>query len=123
MKSSNTFSTVPAIRRFLTLAVILLAGFGLAATASAGDVTDEEVELFAAASIAVEDVTDRYEAQLEDAPKAEQQELVAEMSEKMQQAVLDAGLSWERYQDIVFEAGSDEVLNERIIQEIESQRD
>ncbi len=121
---SNVSSVSPARKpgRLITVLAAFALSFGLVAVAAA-EVSDEEIELFAEASIAVEDVNERYESKLEDADEAEQQELVTEMSEKMQTAVTDTGLTWERYEDIVFEAGSDEALNERIIQEIERQRD
>lgn len=108
-------------RHFAGMLVIALAAMGLSLTAMAAEVTDEEVELFATASINVQEVTDEYEARLEDASDEEQQELVVEMTERMQQAVEDSGLTWQRYQDIVFEAGADQNLNERIIAEIQAQ--
>jgi hypothetical protein len=79
------------------------------------DLSDSEVEKFAQAQNKVQSVREDYSGQLrnvEDTEKA--REIQAEMQEKMLQAVKDAGMSAQKYNEVSQAAMQDEELRKRI---------
>ncbi len=79
------------------------------------DLSDSEVQKFAKAQNKVQSVREDYSGQLrnvEDTEKA--REIQAEMQEKMLQAVKDAGMSAQRYNEVSQAAMQNEKLRKRV---------
>ncbi len=108
-----------------TLAAALLA-LGLAgptaaqdqapqAAPQAEDITDQQLDQFAEAALAVNQIGRKYASELQAAEdEAAAQEIRAQAQEEMMQAVQDEGLSVEQYNAIYAAAENDQEINSAI---------
>ncbi len=124
--------------RFTTLAGAVLLTLGLAAPAAAQDqpaqqlpapaenISDEQLEQFAAAALAVNQLGREYASRLQSAEDEARAEAIrVEAQEKMVEAVQDEGLTVEEYNAIYAAAESDEEVNaaiQSLLQEQQRQR-
>lgn len=92
---------------------------------AAEDVTDEQVDAFVDAIIAVEEVRDEYGTSIESAEdEAEQQELVEEANEAAFAAVDEVeNMDVDTYVAIANAAGENEELNERVMSRLSEVRE
>lgn len=83
------------------------------------DVSDDEVEGFVDAYMAVQGVNQEYTQKLQEVEDPEKAtELQQEAQGEMQSAVDESGLSIEKYQQIANQAGQDEELRGKIEEEL-----
>ncbi|MFO7758779.1 MAG: DUF4168 domain-containing protein [Roseovarius sp.] len=109
----------------LAFAVPVAAQEGQPDQIAAEDVTDEQVEAFVDAILAVEQVRDEYGSSIESAEdEAAQQELVEEANEAAFEAV-DAvdNMDVDTYVAIANAAGESESLNQRVIERLSEVRE
>ncbi|WP_111642105.1 DUF4168 domain-containing protein [Marinimicrobium alkaliphilum] len=86
------------------------------------NVSDEEVDAFVAAYIAVQTINQEYTEKLQAAESPEDAtELQQQAQGEMQQAVTDSGISIEEYQQIANLANQDEGLRDRITEALAAQ--
>lgn len=83
------------------------------------EVSDQDVENFADAYVAVQTINQQYTEKLQNVEEAEKATaLQQEARDKMQQAVEDSGLTISDYQEIAQAAGQDEELRSDIEQAV-----
>ncbi|MFP4127354.1 MAG: DUF4168 domain-containing protein [Alphaproteobacteria bacterium] len=81
----------------------------------AEDITDEQLDQFAEAALAVNEIGREYGPELQSAEdEAEAEEIRAEAQEEMMQAVENEGLSLEEYNAIYAAAENDQEINSAI---------
>ena len=123
-----------ATRLTASVAAALLA-LGVAATPALGQseqapaapsISDEQLDQFAEAALAVNRIGQQYASQLQAAENEEQaQEIRAEAQEEMVQAVEEEGLTVDRYNEIYAAAENDEEVNaaiQALLQEKQSEQ-
>jgi len=87
------------------------------------DWSQQKLEAFAAASVALGDVQANWETRIADAETQQQrEELRRDANQAMAQTIEDAGLTPEQYQRIYRAARQDETLHSQIMQLIEDKR-
>jgi len=86
----------------------------------APEVTDEQVQAFVDAYVAVNDVREEYTARMQEAEDQEEaQALQMEANEAMSAAIEESGLSVEEYQEVAMAVSADPEVREQVTQMLE----